>query len=119
MEWTLAGSVDVTYGTGWAEHSVPVNCAGDVRLDFRKVSGLRLQIDYVTVSDFASSSVGALEYHSWDAFCRGGRLVVASDGDCRTVTVYGVDGIVRHSAPMTPGETSLDLAPGLYLSGGR
>lgn len=21
VEWTLAGSVDVTYGTGWAEHS--------------------------------------------------------------------------------------------------
>lgn len=115
LEWQQAGEVNVTYGTGWAEHSIPVNCAGDVRLDFRKVSGLRLQIDYVTVSDYASSSVNELEYHSWDAFCRGGRLVVVSDGDCRTVTVYGVDGIVRHSAPMASGETEIDLAPGLYL----
>ncbi|MDE6490295.1 MAG: hypothetical protein K2L49_03965, partial [Muribaculaceae bacterium] len=115
LEWTFAGKVTVTYGNGWAEHSIPVNRAGNVRLDFRKVSGQRLQIDYVSVSDYASSSVEMLEYHSWDAFCRGGNLVIMSDDDRRTVTVYGVDGIVRYSAPMVSGETELDLAPGLYL----
>ena len=113
--WSEAEKV-VLSSTKWTENTTPVNVAGNVRVRFRQTAGGRLNLGDVTISDYTLSGLGeSLKYHSWDAYCRGGRLVIESDGTTGTVAVYSTDGTTRFNSAIPAGETSLDLAPGLYI----
>ena len=78
-------------------------------------------IDDISLTPYTGQSsiadANEAEYHSWDAYCRDGALVLESDG--RTAdhaTVYAVDGTLCHTGLIPAGSSqSLRLAPGLYL----
>lgn len=73
-------------------------------------------IDDVAISDYASAGLDGVEsdYRSWDAFCRGGELIIELASE-QSVRVYGVDGIVRHDGPLAAGSNALKLPKGLYI----
>ena len=113
--WSEAEKV-VLSSTKWTENTTPVNVAGNVRVRFRQTAGGRLNLGDVTISDYTLSGLSeSLNYHSWDTYCRGGRLIIESDGTTGTVAVYSTDGITRFNSAIPAGETSLDLDPGLYI----
>ena len=61
-------------------------------------------------------NANSAEYHSWDAFCRNGQLVMESNGTSEDfANVYGYDGTEHFAGLLPEGETTLDLAPGLYI----
>ncbi|MCC8036980.1 MAG: hypothetical protein LIP02_02425, partial [Bacteroidales bacterium] len=121
--WTKYGSVTVE-STDWTLYEVTVNQGGAGRVKIVRPStsssavaphagSSRMNLDDVTITNYSQTSVESLSYHSWDAYCRDGRLVIENGDAANRFLVYGVDGIVRYDgyAPATP----LDLAPGLYI----
>ena len=123
--WQTVGTVSVppTIVDGsntYAEYSLPIKKAGSLRLKLEQSAGGRVMIDDLRISDYSSQSgveaANAAEYHSWDAYCRNGSLIIESDGTCADrVEVYSVDGTEIYSAPISAGETALSPAPGLYI----
>ena len=54
------------------------------------------------------------DYHRWDAFCRGGRLLVEAK-DNVDVRIYALDATEVYIGTVYEGITSFDVAPGLYI----
>lgn len=113
--WQSAGTAS-TDGNGYKEFNFTVNQPGDVRLKVQQKSGSRWLLDDLSATTCrTTTSVEVADtYHQWDAYCLGGRLTVSLQ-QAATVTVYGVDGIVRSHAPAPAGTTAYDLPQGLYL----
>lgn len=100
--------------------SVDVNRAGSngrIRFDRPSGSGKRWFIDNISISNYNDmQGISELEYHSWDAFCRDGRLIVECREGAAPVSIYGVDGITWTSnEQLATGEHSFDLPKGLYI----
>lgn len=116
QSYRTAGSVTVS-GTTYAEYSVFVGCAGKARVRLQQTSGSRLNLDDVSITRYSSGvSDPSAERHSWDAFCRGGELIVTVETDGLTFGVYALDGTTIHYGVLTEGEHSFgSLAPGLYI----
>lgn len=113
--WTLAGNVTIS-ATDWTLYEVPVNQSGTMRLRVRPTAGKRFNLDDFAVSDYSISGLeAAIDYHSWDAFCRGGALVVSSKEAGKQVNVYSTDGVNLYSAMLGRGDISIALPTGLYL----
>lgn len=135
---TLTASVSADQGSTWEnvgkiviepngnggnnryqEYTLPINRTGSLRLKLQQDIVSRTMIDDIRLTDCRSSGIeeaNAAEYHTWDAYCRNGRLILESDGsDDNFATVYSVDGTERHAAILPPGETALDLPAGLYI----
>lgn len=121
--WTPVGTVDVEHNEGneYREFTLPVNSKGASRIKLSQTAGGRCMIDDISLTPYTGQSsiadANEAEYHSWDAYCRDGALVLESDG--RTAdhaTVYAVDGTLCHTGLIPAGSSqSLRLAPGLYL----
>ena len=114
LDWMPAGSVSISE-PAYTLYNVTVNREGDVRVRLRQTEGKRMNIDDITISDYRPASVGTVDYHTWDAFCRDGQLIIQAYGHGKSATVYGVDGIVYHDGPVAFGETALTLPVGLYV----
>ena len=114
--WTLADAVTLSENTA-DSYSVEINQAGNGRIRFRQSLGKRWHIDNITITDYSEiQSVEELEYHSWDAFCRAGKLIVESREQNAQVSVYGIDGITWvANSTISAGEHSFDLPTGLYI----
>lgn len=115
--WEPAGTADVD-SENYKKYTFTVNKAGAGRIRLRQTSGKRFKIDDIAITDFRQSGIDGVEsdYRSWDAFCRGGKLIIENTGNGpRTVRVYGVDGIAYHTGVASPGETALSLPVGLYI----
>jgi len=114
--WNEVGTVTFS-GTDITSLSVDVNQGGDGRIRFRQTSGKRWNIDNISISNYNEiQGVNELEYHSWDAFCRDGRLIVECREGAAPVSIYGVDGITwTANEQLAPGEHSFDLPRGLYI----
>ena len=123
--WQTVGSVEIPStmtdsGNAYAEYSVPVKMKGSLRLKLEQTAGGRLMIDDLRISDYRGESgveaANGAEYHSWDAYCRNGQLILESDGrSSDRAMVYSTDGTECHSSLLAPGETVVDVAPGLYI----
>lgn len=114
LNWIPAGSVSIT-GQDYALYNVTVNREGDVRLRLRQTEGKRMNIDDISISDYRQASAETVDYHTWDAFCRDGQLIIQAYEYGKSATVYGVDGIIYHDGAVPYGETALDLPAGLYV----
>lgn len=113
--WTEAGTASIT-GSAYGEYSVTVNRGGALRMRLQQKSGSRVLIDYIEATPY--SAVGAVDelyYHSWDAFSRGGALVIENSREGDRFSVYGIDGIERFDGALPRGETLLELPAGLYI----
>lgn len=104
-------------GTDITSLSVDVNQGGDGRIRFRQTSGKRWNIDNISISNYNEiQGITELEYHSWDAYCRDGQLIVECREGAAPVSIYGVDGITwTANEQLAPGEHSFDLPRGLYI----
>lgn len=112
--WTEHGSA-VVDSPKWQEYSFLAKSSGPVRMRLRQTSGARLLVDDITSTNYtALVSPEAEAYHTWDAFCRGGELVVTAVEDV-DLTVYALDGTEVSVLNMSAGEVSIPLAPGLYI----
>lgn len=116
--WESAGSA-TTSESRFTTHTFTVNRTGEVMLRVRQTEGKRFNLDNLRATDWAGPNEAAqLEYHRWDAFCRDGRLVIATRddlGDLR-IEVYDPEGRLHRALTPAPGsETLLDLPPGLYI----
>lgn len=125
MTWQTAGTVAVPAllnasgsANEYAEFSMEVKRTGSLRLKLNQTAGGRVLVDDLRLTSFRQSGVDAAntaEYHSWDAFCRAGALVLeSSDGSNDVAEVYGMDGVARFEGTIGAGVT-LPLAPGLYV----
>ena len=114
--WTPIETVAFA-GTSITSHSVEANKAGNGRIRFRQTSGKRWFIDNIAISNYTElSAIEDLEYHSWDAYCRGGKLVVECHEASTVVSVYGVDGLTWvNNRTFATGEHELELPKGLYI----
>ena len=104
----------------YAEFTVDVNRKGAVRLKLNQTAGARIMIDDIRLTPFGSGSgiesANDAEYHSWDAYCFGGKLVLESDGrSVDEVSVYSVDGTLMYTGILSQGTTTLSFPSGLYL----
>ena len=115
LSWIQARKFTVS-SPSYQEYSATLNVSGNVRVKLDRTSGGRVCLDDVSISNFAGiSSVADLDYHRWDAFGRGGELVVETySGLTLEVAVVGTDGIVYYSGKVK-GEYSLALPAGLYI----
>ena len=113
--WKSAGVPVTVKGTTLTRYSVAVNRADATRVRLQQQSGKRVNIDDVTISDYsASSGVDDVEgIAGWDAYCRGGRLVVETR-EAVPVSVYATDASLRYAATVDR-EAVVDLAPGVYV----
>lgn len=101
---------------GWEQYSATVNEAGMVRMRLNRLSGKRICIDDIELTDYAMSAVRELDYHSWDAYCRDGQLVIENTSDnSLTVMVVSPNGAVWHQGEVSAQGMTLDLPGGVYL----
>lgn len=115
LNWTDAGSMDIT-GTSYAEYKAVVNKPGKLYLRLQQAAGKRILLDNVkATSCSASGIVATYDYHSWDAYCCGGSLVVENKREGAVFTIFGMDGIERHDGTLPVGTTVMSLTPGLYI----
>lgn len=113
--WQSAGVPVAVKGTTLGQHTVAVNRSDAKRIRLQQQSGKRVNIDDITISDYsASSGVEAVSATAmWDAYCRGGQLVVETR-EVMPVSVYATDASLRYAATVD-GEATVDLMPGVYV----
>lgn len=96
--------------------SADVNKSGAGRIRFRQTAGARWHIDNISLGSYSDlGAVDDLEYHSWDAFCRNGLLVIECRDKAEKVTVYSVDGMTLINEILPSGSNEFSVAKGLYL----
>jgi len=112
---TLPAS-STSIGNNYKEYTVTINRSGSLRLRFNRTKGKRLGIDDIALTNCTSGVIDGVEYdyHSWDAWCADGMLVVEL-AEPQHVYVYGVDGIVYANGVMPAGRSQLSLPAGLYI----
>ena len=117
QSWMAAPGQGNVSSDAYSQYSFVVNRPGNVRVRVAQTAGARFFVDDVAISDYTTAGIDGVEsdYRAWDAFCRGGRLVIESDRDLNDVTVCGVDGIIYFKGDIRSGETTLPLADGLYI----
>lgn len=118
--WLTVGSFTVDAPT-YTQYSVPVNRTGNVRISLEQQAsstGRRAMIDDVALSHFSSiDALSTLEYHSWDAYCRDGQLIIEVGeqplySSSFTLHIYGMDGQEYWQGH---GPAAVSLPKGLYL----
>ncbi|MDE6333964.1 MAG: endonuclease [Muribaculaceae bacterium] len=112
--WRSAGSGTVGSKT-YTQQTFTVNCSGPSRIRVRQTAGQRFNIDDIEATAYMSSLVPdyAEDYHRWDAYARGGSLVIEASEPV-TVRVYAIDGTEVYMARVN-GETSLSVPAALYI----
>lgn len=112
-------SADDAASPAYRKYSVSINRRGSLRMKMEQSTSARTLIDDIALTDCRTSGIEEAmeaEYHSWDAYCRNGRLVLESREDGTDVAaVYSMDGVLRHTGAIALGTTEITVAPGLYL----
>lgn len=120
--WQNVGEVIVKANGGaenvYAEYSVAVNRSDATRLKIEQTDGARCMIDDISVSDHKSSIQLTPEgnaYHTWDAYCLDGRLVIENTDPENFFTVYSMDGREVFAGKIAGSSLGLSLPAGLYV----
>lgn len=111
--WQSAGSATLS-SAEYTEYSFTLNTDGPTRLRLRQTSGSRWLVDDIKAKAYSGLvPENAADYHTWDAFCRGGDLVVEAS-EPADVRIYSIDGTELYAGNVA-GELILNAAPGLYI----
>lgn len=121
--WEKVGEITISSADAaepkYRTYSLTINRRGTLRMKIEQNTSARTMIDDIALTDYTSSGIEEAmeaEYHSWDAFCRNGKLVLESRNDgTDEVEVYSIDGILRHAGSISLGETEITVAPGMYV----
>lgn len=113
--WVTGPAMEIT-ATEYAPYSATINKEGNIRIRINRTAGARFMLDALSITSYKNSGVDGIEdYHTWDAYCIDGQLVIENAVDTNHAAVYGIDGIARYDALLPVGNTTLQLAPGLYI----
>lgn len=115
--WKDAGTATMPTTT-YKQYTFTLKTTEPTRLRVKQYSGKRLLIDNIEATPYTATAElipdDVADYHSWDAFCRGGKLVIEA-ADSTFVSVYSLDGAEVFMGSIASGETVLNVAPGLYI----
>lgn len=115
QNWQQAGEGKVT-SADWTKHTFTVNSAGPTRLRLRQTVGARFLVDDIEASSYSGITDAEVpDYHTWDAFCRNGKIVIETTRTDASARVYALDGTLLYSGRVAPGETVVDAPAGLYI----
>lgn len=120
--WKEVQTFDIPHNNGasnvHAEYVAKVSNPKANRIKLVQTQGTRAMIDDVSITDCLTTGgvneANMADYHRWDAYCRGGQLVIEAD-EAVSATVYSTDGIEHFNGTAAAGSTPLRLAPGLYI----
>ena len=112
--WQSAGTGKVDSKT-YTMQTFTVNCPGPSRIRIRQTAGKRFNLDDIEATAYTSSLVPdfAEDYHRWDAYARGGRLIIET-AEPVTVRVYAIDGTEIYLGRVS-GSAELSLPAALYI----
>lgn len=114
VTWKSAGTATATDAV--QTHNYTVNVTGNARVRIRQVSGTRLFVDDISLTDYTSGvSVTTDDFRTWDAYAVGHTLVIENRNDSREFEVYSVDGMLIHSVTVGNAAATRSLSPGLYI----
>ena len=120
--WQKAGEVTVKANgsaNAYAEYSVAVNREGALRLKVEQTGGARCMLDDLSISDHSSSGVQLTPeghaYHTWDAYCLNGQLVIENNDPDNIFSVYSIDGREVFSGKVTNSTLDMSVPAGLYI----
>lgn len=112
--WKSAGTGTVNTTT-YAQQNFTVNVAGAARLRIRQTSGKRFLLDDIEATQYTMLVPDfAADYHSWDAYCRGGQLIIEA-AEAIVVNIYALDGTEIAHEPVVAGTNAINLPAGLYI----
>ncbi|MDE6081482.1 MAG: hypothetical protein K2F70_04375, partial [Muribaculaceae bacterium] len=113
--WVTGPAIEIT-ATTYEPYSAVINQSGNIRIRINRTEGARFMLDAVSITPYKQSGVENIEdYHTWDAYCAEGQLIIENSGAANHATVYGVDGVARFDSLLPMGNTALNLTPGLYI----
>lgn len=95
--------------------SMNVAQTGSGRIRFRQTEGKRWFIDNIAIANYsAQDAVHALEYHSWDAYARGGSIIIDTEKDA-DVAIYDIQGHLLLERTLNAGVHTLEMPSGVYF----
>ncbi|MDE5800249.1 MAG: endonuclease [Paramuribaculum sp.] len=114
--WQTAETYSISETTA-KTYTAEIDVTGSARIRFSAGDGSgRWLIDNISITNYSAlAAVEDLYYHSWDAYCLGGQLMVECKDKPEHVAVYSVDGMLHVNTDLEPGLHSFDLAKGLYI----
>lgn len=111
--WTTAKTFAVSDKTELELCRVSLNVGQPVRLRIEQTSGVRLNIDDISITAYTGGVNDVIVGSDWDAYVNDGLLRLQSNKTA-DITVYGIDG--REAASLTfSGERSIALPTGCYI----
>lgn len=121
--WDKVGDVTVKANGGadnvYAEYTLAVNRTGSLRLKVEQTGGARCMLDDLSISDHSTSGIQLTPeghaYHSWDAYCLNGMLVIENSNAANLFSVYAIDGREVFTGKVPGSSLSLALPAGLYI----
>lgn len=114
--WKTVGNITIS-DASWKEYTVTANVVGDVRVRFRRTQGARMHFDDVTITDYSSGvSDPTAERHLWNAYSRGGELIVNIDkAEGLAIGIYTVAGVTLFEGRLSQGNYSWPLERGTFV----
>lgn len=101
--WKQAGKVTVSEKM-YKEFTVRVAVAGQVRIRFNQLSGKRILLDDVSLTDYSSGVDDPMAArHQWDAYSHGGTLYVEVSGTGARLGIYCIDGTTLYEGIVSEG----------------
>ena len=111
--WTTVGTASITQAS-LQEFKFNVNVAGPIRFKFEQLSGKRLNIDDIAITDYTSSVGGITVGKTWDAFAVNGGVIVQSDCD-DLVEIYSIDAVNVYRSIPSSDRVLIPLEKGAYI----
>lgn len=113
--YKLAGNITIT-SADYAPYSIVIGAANKARMRMVQTSGKRVLIDNIELTDhFTGLDDPNAQRHQWDAYQRGGELVVDLN-TAQDIAVYSIDGTCVYSGKLTAGQHAFGpFETGAYL----
>ena len=113
-KWTLVATETISEKS-LTEFSYSVNVEGNVRVKFVQKSGKRLNIDDISISNYApSSSVDMTQVGGWIAYGVEKGIEIHTS-ECREVEIYSLDGENVKQMSASAGVSKITLDYGVYI----
>lgn len=111
--WKVAKSFVVSDKSELEQCKATLNIAQPVRLRIEQASGVRLNIDDISITSYSAGVDSVIVGSNWDAYVSGGMLRLQSSVPA-VVSIYGIDGREVSTISFS-GETSQSLPAGCYI----
>lgn len=96
-------------------YSYTANIAGSVRIGFEQVSGRRLNIDDVAITDYSAGGVESITADGWDAYSTSAGILTIDSRNSLRFEVYSFDAVKVYDDTVAAGKTGIDLPKGIYI----